>query len=195
MKDDPTISTYIRHLRWSLASLPADERDDIVAEARSHLQEKLERGARIEEAIDGLGAPEDFARAFITERALLSALGSRNSIGLFAALAERSVRNVRTISATAGCVLVWGLALVVCAVAAAKVFDPSHVGMWIGGGQFFLGAIDDPSRGHEMLGLWIFPIAFLALFLSRLASRELSVWALRPLASAGQAARRNSDSP
>jgi uncharacterized membrane protein len=194
MKDDPSFSTYIRHLRWSLASLPADERDDIVAEARSHLQEKLERGARIEEAIDGLGAPEDFARAFITERALLSALGSRDSIGLLAALGARSIRNARTISATAGCVIVWMFALVVCAVAAAKVFDPTHIGMWIGGGQFFLGAIDDPSIGHEVLGLWIFPIAFLVLFLSWLASRGLSVWALRPLA-AGQAARRNSDLP
>jgi hypothetical protein len=60
MKDDPTFSTYISHLRWSLASLPADERDDIVAEARSHLQEKLERGARIGETIDGLGAPKDY---------------------------------------------------------------------------------------------------------------------------------------
>jgi uncharacterized membrane protein len=167
-----------------LASLPADERDDIVAEARSHLQEKLDRGARIEEAIDGLGAPEDFARAFITERALLSALGSRDSLGLLAALAQRSIRNARTMSATAGCVVVWGLALVVCAVAAAKIFDPSHVGMWIGGRQFFLGAIDDPSRGHEVLGLWIFPIAFLVLFLARLTSRGLSVWALRPLTSA-----------
>jgi hypothetical protein len=185
MKDDPSFSTYIRHLRWSLASLPADERDDIVAEARSHLQEKLERGARIEEAIDGLGAPEDFARAFITERALLSALGSRDSMGLLAALGERSIRNARTISATAGCVLVWVLALVVCAVGAAKVFDPTHVGMWIGGGQFILGATDDPSKGHEVLGLWIFPIAFLVLFLAWLASRGLSVWALRPLASVG----------
>jgi hypothetical protein len=193
MKDDPTFSTYIRHLRWSLASLPADERDDIVAEARSHLQEKLDRGARIEEAIDGLGAPEDFARAFITERAPLSALGSRDSLGLLAALAQRSIRNARTMSATAGCVVVWGFALVVCAVAAAKIFDPSHVGMWIGGRQFFLGAMDEPSRGHEVLGLWIFPIAFLVLFPARLTSRGLSVWALRPLTSADRPFARDND--
>lgn len=190
MKDDPTFSSYIRHLRWSLASLPADERDDIVAEARSHLQEKLERGARIEEAIDGLGAPEDFARAFITERALLSALGSRDSMGLLAALGARSIRNARTVSATAGCVFVWMLSLVMCAVAVAKVFDPTHVGMWIGGGEFFLGATDAPSKGHEVLGLWIFPIAFLAVFLARLVSRGLSIWALRPLASGGHALRK-----
>jgi HAAS domain-containing protein len=193
MKDDPTFSAYIRHLRWSLASLPADDRDDIIAETRSHLQERLERGVRIEEAIGDLGAPEDFARAFITERALLSALGSRDSMGLFAALGQRSVRNLRTISATAGCILAWALALVVCAVAAAKVFDPSHVGMWIGRGQFFLGVIDDPSRGSEVLGPWIFPVAFLVFFLARLVSRGLSVWALRPLASADHAALRGND--
>ena len=193
MKDDPTFTAYMRRLRWSLASLPADERDDIVAEARSHLQEKLERGARIEEAIDGLGAPEDFARAFITERALLSALGSRDSLGLLAVLAERSIRNARTISATAGCMVVWGLALVVCAVAAAKMGDPSHVGKWIGGRQFFLGAIDDPSKAHEVLGLWIFPITFLVLFLARLTSRGLSVWALRSLTSADRPALRDND--
>jgi uncharacterized membrane protein len=195
MKDDPTLSTYIRHLRWSLASLPADERDDIVAEVRSHLQDKVERGVRIEEAIESLGVPEDFARAFITERALLSALGSRDSLGLFRALGQRSVRNARTISATAGCVIAWMLALVVCVVAAAKVFDPAHMGMWIGGGQFFLGAIDDPAKGREVLGLWIFPVAFLVLFLSWLTSRALSVWALRPLASSGDAAIRDSDRP
>jgi uncharacterized membrane protein len=193
MKDDPTLGAYIRRLRWSLASLPADERDDLVAEARSHLQDKLERGARIEEAIDGLGAPEDFARAFISERALVSALGTRDSMDLLAALGQRATRNARALFATMSCVLVWVLAIMICAVATAKIFDPIHVGLWTGEGQFFLGAIDDAARGHEALGLWIFPIAFLALFLARFVSRALSVWALRPLASADYSDLRNKE--
>jgi hypothetical protein len=193
MKDDQVLVGYLRRLRWSLASLPADERDDIIAEARSHFQEKLESGVRIEEAIDSLGAPEEFARGFITERALLSALSTRDSMGLLAALAQRASRNARTFSATAVCVLVWLLAVVICAVAVAKLFDPIHVGLWVGGKQFFLGAIDDPARGREILGIWIFPIALLFLVLARFVSQGLSVWALRPLIAAEHAAVRKSD--
>ena len=45
----------------------------------------------------------------------------------------------------------------------------------------FIGVIDDPSKAHELLGAWIFPLAALAVLLTWLIGRVILLAALRVL--------------
>jgi hypothetical protein len=55
------------------------------------------------------------------------------------------------------------------------------VGLWRGEGFFFIGIIDDPSTGQELLGPWLPAIALLFILAAWGLTHFLAVWALRRL--------------
>lgn len=179
---DPTVADWLRRLAWALAAMPPAQRDDIVAEARVHLEEGVAAGRSAAEALAGFGPAEDYARPFLDEMELTAALGSQKSGDLLGAVARRVHRSL--VAAVAAVVLL-ALALVAfmaVSLVIMKLQDPVHAGLWIGPGQQFIGTIDDPTQARELLGLWLYPLAAGCLALAWLVGRLVLLWAVRRLA-------------
>lgn len=182
MTDDPLLADYARKLRWALSALPEKDRDDIVAEMRSHVLDRVDAGASLKDALAALGSPEEYARGFADAHAVASALSSRRTPHMISALATGAARNVAAAGAGILILLTWVVAALISYVAILKISDPTHVGLWKGGRNFFIGIIDDPSTAKELLGPWITPLALVVVILAWLITRALAVWALRRLA-------------
>ncbi|MEQ1866604.1 MAG: hypothetical protein ABL996_18355 [Micropepsaceae bacterium] len=177
------LEDYLRRLGWGLASLPEHDRNDIVAETRAHVLERVERGDSLETVLAAFGAPEIYARTFVDGMELSSALGSEQSVALLDVVLRRAHR-----SAIAGIAFVVLAFLGACAFAAAylallKLLYPAHAGLWISQTQQFIGTIDDPATAHEMLGYWVFPIAVVVCAAAWIMGRLVLLLAVRTLNS------------
>jgi len=182
---DPMVADWLRRLKWALSAMSEADRDDIVAEAQAHLDERLAAGQPPAEALAGFGPAEAYARPFLDEMELTAALGSQRSGDLLGAVARRIHRSL--VAAGAAVVLL-ALALVAFTAVSAvvmKLRDPLHAGLWIGPGQPFIGTIDDPTQAREMLGLWLYPLAAASLAAAWLLGRLVLLWAVRRLARTG----------
>lgn len=183
--DSAEIGMWLRRLKWSLASLPSAERDDIVEETRSHLREVVAAGRAPSEALMAFGAPEDYGRRFIDEMNIVAALGSQDTRALLYVVARqvnRSLIAALAVICIAGLVL---LALIAISMLALKLFDPVHVGLWRGANQFFIGKIDNPANATELLGFWLYPLCTGVLASIWLIGRLTLLFVVRRLARAG----------
>ncbi len=181
---------FLRRFRRGLDALPADIREDLVGELRSHFEERLG-----EDRLDlpgSFGSAEDYASRFVDAQALRAATTRDNPIKLIAALLGR-------VKATAFVIFVVlplavleiiGLALIV--IGFSKPFSNSHIGLFFGADGRFraLGWVSDPGSMREMLGYAVMPVFIfsgLLLFwlcnrlLLRIARRELALIASGPV--------------
>jgi uncharacterized membrane protein len=179
--EDDKLAVYARKLRWALASLPAAERDDIVNEMRSHVLDRIDQGVSMDEALAALGPADDYARAFRDSYAVASALSSRKLTELLSAILVNVLRSAAVAVAAVAIFLAWAAAALALNVTIWKMSDPAHVGLWRGKDFFFIGIIDDPTSGQELLGSWL-PVLTLGLVvLAWVVTRVLAVWALKRL--------------
>jgi hypothetical protein len=176
--DQRALHGYLRELRWALSTLPSADRDDIVAETESHLLDRVEGGMALASAIAALGPATRYARTFLDQQRAAEALGSGRLRDLVPLLAAGFARSLRSALALVVIVALWSPALVLIATAGVKVVHPEIAGLWRSPTFFFLGTIDDPSTGRELLGFWIFPLAATVTLLSWLVSRWLAARAL-----------------
>jgi len=176
---DPRLQRYLRELRWALASLPEADRNDIVAEAESHLLDRMERGDDLEDAIAALGAATSYAQPFVESHRATAALMTGNVTDLLPALAERILRSFGATVGLLAIAALWAPSIVLLGTASVKVFHPEIAGFWVSDRVCFLGTIDDPSSAREMLGMWIFPMAFLSVPLSWWLTRIVAAMTLR----------------
>jgi len=166
---------FLEELRRALTSLPAAERDDIVAEIRSHLEERLARGQS--ELLAPFGAPATYAASFLQERSLSGALARGSSWAVGRALLSGARRAGWWYLAVVLAILhLYGLALI--ALAALKPLFPDNVGLFAGGGTLALGAAPVQAGARELLSWWAIPV-FLGAGVFVLWSAS---WALRRLA-------------
>lgn len=181
-KEDPRLTAYARELRWALSSLPDADRDSIVDEMRSHVLDRMDAGASLEDVLASLGPADDYASAFRDAYTVATSLSSGRTPHLVGAL-MRNVANSAS-AALAGIIILaaWMFTLLIGNIALLKISDPAHVGLWKGDHFFFIGIIDDPSTGQELLGPWLLPIALASLVISLLLTRWLAVWALKRIA-------------
>lgn len=177
--DEPSLKTFERQLRWALAALPETDRDSIVAEMRSHVLDRMDAGADLGEILAALGTPNDYANAFCESYEVARALSLRKMPGMLLALLRGWTRSTGTVSVLLVIAIAWTIALQAVFVTLLKVRDPVHVGLWRGEHFFFLGIIDDPFRGTELLGAWIAPLAFCCLIAAWFISHRLAMWALK----------------
>jgi uncharacterized membrane protein len=172
---------WLRRLSWALASLPGPERHDLLKEIAAHLAERVQSGQATNDVLARFGPPEDYARRFLDDYGLSDALGSERSSAMIVALGRRAHRSFVALAAVALVSVLAAAAFVVVLTAIIKVFDPAHAGLWRGSSALFIGVIDDPSKAHELLGAWIFPLAALAVLLTWLIGRVILLAALRVL--------------
>jgi uncharacterized membrane protein len=179
--EDAKLAEYARKLRWALSALPEQDRDSIVAETRSHVLDRVDAGASVAEALAALGPPEDYARGFRESYAVATAISSRRLPQLISALLHNAARSLAVAVTGVVIFIAWAVAAIAVYLAALKISDPAHVGLWRGEGFFFIGIIDDPSTGQELLGPWLPAIALLFILIAWGMTHLLGVWALKRL--------------
>ena len=157
MKPDRSASSlFLRRLERKLVGLPIADRARVVAEVRGHIKEQSVRlGDDGSEAIAALGSPDLLGQALMEARKL--------------PIARRLTAHTRALWRTLGAgalvslvSLLYLMALAFIAVAVAKPFIPSHVGLWATPHQFVFGFVSRPDApSTERLGFWLMPIAAL----------------------------------
>jgi uncharacterized membrane protein len=179
--EDAKLTDYARKLRWALAALPEADRDGIVAEMRSHVLDRVDAGASMDEALAALGPPDDYARAFRDSYTITTAISSRRLPHIIGAVLHNVARSAAVAVAAVVIFIGWAAAAVSTHIAVLKLIDPTHVGLWRGETFFFIGIIDDPSTGQELAGPWLPAIALLFILIAWGLTHVLGVWALKRL--------------
>lgn len=179
---DRRLEEWLRGLKWSLQSVPSPEREDIVEETRAHITERMAQGAPIAEALSAFGAPETFARSFIDEMEVSDALASQRSGSLIGVIARRAHRSLVAAGSALVILFLATLALGAMIIGVYKLTDPVHAGLWVGDGFAFLGTIDDPSTGRELLGNWLYGLIPVLLVVCWFLARLILIGAVRTFA-------------
>ena len=183
-RDPQPLVSYLRELRWALAALPEADRDEIVAETRSHVLDRVDGGSTLPAALQALGAPRDYAAPFLDSYRQSAALSHGRLRDLLPVLFGRLASSTRAVGTALLLLFVWAPALGLTGTAILKLSHPEIAGLWVGPKVFFVGTIDDPTQAREVLGVWIFPIAAIALVAAWLLTRKLASSAVRRLSRA-----------
>jgi len=173
---------YLKQVRQGLASLGQDERDDIVAELRSHLLDRQAQGRA--NLLEGFGSAERFAASFVIQSALRSALVQGTSWSLGRALFIAARDSVLVLFGLLPLLLAQFVALGFLVCAALKPFFPDQLGLWVGPHAFFIGTTSGNTPDiHQVDGWWVFPAVAVAGVLLFWLSNRLMVglvrWRLR----------------
>jgi len=145
MSEQADIDTWLGYLEQVLSPLPADERADIVFEARAHLEERVAAGLSATSALAGFGKAEHYARAFLEDHKLNTALDSRRSLTMLKTLLSVAGQSlIATIGLIAFLVFsVTTLGAIACLLM--KVAQPQMAGIW-------------PGLDYFAFGGWTYPI-------------------------------------
>jgi uncharacterized membrane protein len=152
----PDVERYVRELRLGLAPLGPADRDEIVAELRSHFQERLAQGRA--DVLAGFLPAERYAATFLAERSLASALAEGTPWAVSRSLWVGRVARAASLAAAVplGLVQLCAACLVVLGALKPVVYD--RIGLWIGApGRFALGYLGEPEA-REVLGWWTVPL-------------------------------------
>lgn len=180
---DRRLDEWLRGLKWSLESLPQEDREDILQETRAHIGERLDGGAVLEEVLAGFGTPERYARSFVDEREVRSALGGGRAVNMVGVVARRLNRSLVAVLGLFGLLLAGALAFAGLAVMFYELTDPAHTGFWVNDhGSAFLGTIDDPATATDLLGWKVYPAGIGLIAAGLIAARFILVATVRSFA-------------
>jgi uncharacterized membrane protein len=174
---------FLRRFRRGLALLPADIRDDLVDEVRSHIEDRLAQGKL--DLTGSFGSPEVYASRFIAEQALSAAASQGRPFQLVAVLLAKLRPAALVVFVVLPLVVVEIMALVLAALGVLKPFDGEHIGLFLtdNGGIGALGWISDTASMHEVLGYSAMPLfVFCGLLLFWMSNRLLVSVARRQIA-------------
>jgi hypothetical protein len=159
------LDTYLDQVRRYLTALPKSEADEIVAELRSHVLDKVDgtpTPQAVEAAIAALGGPREVARFNLTERVAAEVDEDRSPLTVLRGVGR--LARLSVYGAFTGLVSFVGYAVAASFLitAAVKPFWREHAGLWrVPDAQddyaFSLGVNSSP-QGQELLGWWIIPI-------------------------------------
>ena len=163
MDNQQQITHFLNAFRTHLRSVAAPERDEIIREIGAHIRDAAEEpGTSVAEVLARLGPPAALARGYADEALLQRARQSTSPALLLRAalrLATRGVSGVLVFLVTVfGYAIGAGLALT----ALAKLFFPSHTGLWVRNGQLETSGVllyTPQAPSHEVLGWWYVPLA------------------------------------
>jgi hypothetical protein len=183
---DERVERYLRTLKRELRGLGTDETADIVAELRSHVAERVDEGASVDDVLARLGRAEELAGRYLADHVLASAEVSRSPLGVL-----HGVFRWATLSAAGSAVLLVaiagyfaGAALLLCA--ALKPFHPQTAGLWTfpdGAGatevSLRMGFGTLPAHATDVLGWWIVPIGLAAGTMLIVVTTSFALWCVR----------------
>lgn len=182
------VERFLRGLDRALSSLPGAERQEIVDELRSHFADRSAAGAT--DLLAGFESPEAYAASFVQEGALAGALAQGASWAIGRALLAGARRvGWWYLVLVLGILHLYGASFLLLAVL--KPIFPEHVGLFVGGGRFSLGAVfgEERARSAELLGWWAIPVfvvaGVLVLWSANWMLRAAGRWRLARLRAAG----------
>jgi len=173
---------WLRRLEWALHALPTKDRDEIVRETRSHIEERIAQGVGEPQILASLGDADDYAQSFLDEFELSQALGSRKLPAMIGVVALWVHRNVAAAAAFTSVLLLGLFAAGVLLTAVMRFLDPVHWGVWVSSRMLLIGHVDDPSVARELLGAGIYPFAVVSLIVCWVAGRAALLGSLRAVA-------------
>ena len=141
---------YLKKVRQGLASLPAVEREDIIAELRFHLFERQGQGSA--DPLTGFDSDEQLAAEFLTAYALRGALAQSTSWALGKALSVAGRDSVLGLLVLFPLLILQLSAGALLLAAAFKPFLPDNVGLWMGEGRFYAGIVGHPAGALGVVG-------------------------------------------
>ena len=159
------LDCYLDQVRRQLGGLPKTEVEEILAELRSHVLDKVDGAPtpkRVEAAIEALGSPREVARLNLTERVAATLETDRSALRVFGAVGRLARLSVYGFFAFLVSLVGYGAAAAFLLTAIVKPFMPEHAGLWRiptpdGSYDYSIGTTDAP-KGYELLGWWIIPI-------------------------------------
>lgn len=175
MADDAQqrIDAYLNRLRSHLRGLSDQASQEILAELRSHITEKVAAeeatAASVDAVLLALGRPEELASEYVTDQMLAGAEVSRSPLRILASLFRWASLSVAGFVVLLGSITGYFLGAVFILVAALKPFHRETAGLWVSRdstGDFafslHLGFGNPPVSGREVLGWWVVPIGLVA---------------------------------
>jgi hypothetical protein len=189
------LDMYLGEVRGVLRALDPTEVQEILAELRSHVLDRVGGEARlteasVQQALDGLGAPRALGAGYLGRSVAATVEKSRSPWRVLAAA-------YRLASFSAGAFALFivslfgyaiGAGLIVTALA--KPFMPDRTGLWVSGKggdlDISLGVFDRPHAPHtEVLGWWIIPIGLVLGVVLLLMDWRLGLAGVRALGRGG----------
>ncbi|PZO88173.1 MAG: hypothetical protein DI623_13175 [Sphingomonas sanxanigenens] len=169
------IDGYVRKLLWGLQSIELEDRLAISGEIHSHLTDCAAKGPDpLIAAIGRLGTPHQLARRYVEEYELAGAIGRAAPMSLLIHMASRATRNMAALGAVFAVLVLYLLSAALGIIALAKPISPHNVGAWYGSYGLEAGLLlSPPTGGHELLGIWIVPIAVALSLAAYLAGTRL----------------------
>ncbi len=174
------VSQWLDTLSRALAALPDNERNDIVNEARGHLEERLSAGLTPANALHGFGDARTYAQGFIDDHSLNLALNSRRILPMIMTLFSFAGRSTVAFFGLLGTLVFGGIAIGSAVSIVLKTIRPDKVGLWVNEAQqeYHLGTWSQGDPVHEVAGPWVYLIFVVMLLVGGLLARYCLIGAL-----------------
>jgi uncharacterized membrane protein len=162
MTTEMQIDSYLTALRLHLGPLTIAEREEIVREIGAHIRDSVDSGASVESVLSRLGPAEELAAQYREGFLIRKSSRSISPLVLLRGALRLATKSVSGIFVFTCGLFGYSLGAGLLFVALAKIIAPSHTGAWVrdgrlvGAGAFEYGY---PPQAHEVLGLWIIPLA------------------------------------
>jgi uncharacterized membrane protein len=160
--DNVRVEQYLRGVADGLKEIGNVERQDILAEIRSHLGERIEQlsaqgtSHAAEQATRALGEPTALAHQFVEAARQQRAGRSYAPWVLLHAAARTAASGGKGLLVFLIGLVGYGAALAAMLTAVLKHFIP-QVGLWVGSWGIVWGLPSDSTRGRELLGQYFIP--------------------------------------
>lgn len=185
---DP-IAGYLNRVASGLKGMSESQRQEIVAEIRSHLAERMQQfGAGgsprpAEEAVAAMGDANALARQFALAATQQTASRSFAPWVLLRAAARVALSGMKGLVVFLLGLFGYATALAFFVAALLKPLKPSAIGFWVGPHLFVWGMPDRTIGGHELAGQYFIPVSIALAFLFASGTTLALRWLTRPALS------------
>lgn len=176
---------YLARLKKALAGIHSEEREEILTDIRSLIQEKLEAAKASGEPIEGilarLGPPEALADAYRLEGLLSEAANSSAPVVILKAALRWALVGVGGMGASIVLLTGYAMAIGFIIVAILKPLYPNQAGLWWEGGvRLTFGFLDTHGPAvHELLGYWSIPFGIVMGVILYVLTTRFARWLIR----------------
>jgi uncharacterized membrane protein len=163
MTTEMQIENYLTALRLHLGPLTIAEREEIVREINAHIRDAVEEsGTSVEAVLTRLGPAEELAKQYRDGFLIRKSSSSISPLVLLRGALRLATKSVFGIFVFTCGLFGYSFGAGLLFVALAKTIVPAHTGAWVQDGRLVAaGAFEYgyPAQAHEVLGMWIIPLA------------------------------------
>jgi hypothetical protein len=181
---DP-ISEYLKRVSTGLKGLGEVQRQEIVAEIRSHLADRVQQFISqgfprpVEAALAAMGDADALARQFIQEVHQQKSSRSLAPWTLLRAAARVALTGVHGTAVFMVGLFGYGVGFAFTLAALLKLILPSKAGLWIGPHIFVWGVPGNTVGAHELAGQYFIPVSLVFAFLFASVTTLALRWLMR----------------